>query len=163
MKEYWSIDKMFGIAIQQSHIDKIAFLCKKSFKNETGGIIIGEYKKNLSCATVADIVGQTADSKSGPTWFVRGIKGLQNIIDQYWINKRHYYLGEWHFHPFASPTPSKQDITQMQEIARMPFRNCPEPILIIAGGNPSIKMELRVFVFPKGHMVELFAASQEYE
>ncbi len=47
-------------------------------------------------------------------------------------------MGEWHFHPQASPAPSSRDSIQMRDIARMLQYHCPEPILLMVGGGPFI-------------------------
>lgn len=49
--------------------------------------------------------------------------------------KRQYYLGEWHYHPNASPRPSKLDIETMLKLSKSEELHCPEPILLIVGGN----------------------------
>jgi integrative and conjugative element protein (TIGR02256 family) len=155
MTQYWSIDRTFGIVFQQIHLQQIINTCCDARYNETGGIIIGQYTDSLSCAIITRLLGPTTDSKSGRTWLIRGTKGLRKIIDKHWKEEREYYIGEWHFHPFASPNPSSQDLSQMREIASSSTYKCPEPILIIAGGNPAKELQLRVFVFPKGELVEL--------
>ncbi len=48
-----------------------------------------------------------------------------------------YYIGEWHFHPFMSPVPSGTDLRQIRAIARDRDYQCPVPILIVVGGDPS--------------------------
>ncbi|WP_262906255.1 Mov34/MPN/PAD-1 family protein [Hymenobacter terricola] len=144
-------------------MQQINDICYEARGNETGGILIGEYTDQLSCATVTHLLGPTTDSQSGRTWLIRGTKGLRKIIGNYWKEKKQYYLGEWHFHPFALPDPSRQDLMQMREIACSSTYKCPEPILIIAGGDPSKELRLRVFVFPKGELIELFDASTNLE
>ena len=89
------------------------------------------------------------DSRSGRTWFVRGIRGLQKTIDRLWTRQHEYYLGEWHFHPGGAPDPSQTDIEQVQEIAYSEQYHCPEPVLLIIGGEPSGKWSARSFVFPR--------------
>lgn len=75
------------------------------------------------------------DSKSGTTWFARGVCGLQRWLDSLWHGpSRAYYLGEWHLHPGGAPTPSGTDLEQMTAIANNPRYACPEPILVILGG-----------------------------
>ena len=44
-----------------------------------------------------------------------------------------YYLGEWHYHPKASPLPSSTDVNQMFRFANSSDLKCPEPILVIFG------------------------------
>jgi integrative and conjugative element protein (TIGR02256 family) len=69
---------------------------------------------------------------------------LKKILKARW-EKKQYYLGEWHFHPNASPNPSGQDKRQLMEIANNASYNCPEPIMIIIGGT-STKYALEAFM-----------------
>lgn len=48
-----------------------------------------------------------------------------------------YYLGEWHYHPNTSAVPSSTDLKQMFILSKNNDLKCPEPILIIIGGNKS--------------------------
>ena len=83
------------------------------------------------------MTGAPPDSRAGPTWFHRGTAGLQRLVGRAWRDRGEYYLGEWHHHPGAAPTPSLTDVTQMRAIATDPARACPEPILVIVGGDPA--------------------------
>ncbi|WP_185805426.1 Mov34/MPN/PAD-1 family protein [Bacillus canaveralius] len=140
---------MFKLNISQSLIIEICNLCKISLPNETGGILIGTYKENFTCASVSEILKAPPDSKAGPTWFFRGTKGVKKKLDNLWVEKKHYYLGEWHFHPNGSSDLSNQDIKQMTLIANDNAYKCPEPILLIIGGN-LLSWEYSSYVFPKG-------------
>lgn len=134
-------------------------ICTDAVNKETGGILIGHYSVNLNTALITLITGPPPDSKAGKTWFHRGVKGLWDILQQSLNCSNTYYLGEWHFHPFASPTPSLQDLRQMKQIALDKKYNCPEPVLIILGGEPG-HFNIRSFVFPKGVCIEMFQHEQ---
>jgi integrative and conjugative element protein (TIGR02256 family) len=107
---------------------------RKANRFETGGIMVGAYSGDQRTAIVSEITGPTKDSKSGHTWFNRGVKGLKELLVRHWEIKQ-YYLGEWHFHPRASPAPSHQDRKQMKAIATSNQYHCPEPIMLIIGGS----------------------------
>lgn len=108
---------------------------RNSGRTETGGILIGHYSEDLRTAIVTRATGPSTDARSGATWFVRGIRGLQELLDKLWGHGQEYYLGEWHSHPDAAPHPSGRDVSQMREIANSDKYRCPEPILIILGGT----------------------------
>jgi integrative and conjugative element protein (TIGR02256 family) len=136
--EAWSIDRKYGLRIPSKVLQKILQLCSSSGSNETGGIIIGYYTRRLDCAVVTDCSGPPLDSKSGSNYFGRGIKGLQRWLMSLWnLTKRRYYLGEWHFHPFANPQPSGVDINQLEKNAKNKSYHCSEPIMFIIGGDPN--------------------------
>jgi hypothetical protein len=58
-------------------------------------------------------------------------------------------LGEWHFHPYATPSASADDERQMLTIADDPRYHCPEPILLIMGGDPSGAWTMAAYVFTR--------------
>ena len=147
--EFWSADHRYGLRLGAQQTTKILKLCAESAPNETGGILIGEYSPVHDCAIVTAVTAAPADSRSGRNWFVRGVRGLQRIIDRFWHRGRRYYLGEWHFHPLGSPIPSRTDIDQMKHIARSEQYHCPEPVLLIIGGDPLNEWSAGAFVFPR--------------
>jgi integrative and conjugative element protein (TIGR02256 family) len=156
--EFWSVDLQFGLRIEHTQIKRIVHFCKITPGKETGGILIGYYTNDLACAVVTTISGPPLDSIVTHTRFYRGIVGLQGWIDRLWRKRRHYYLGEWHFHPSNKPSPSPDDIRQMVIIASMPEFHSPEPILLIAGYDPSKLMPsecLKAYVFKGRQCVQL--------
>jgi hypothetical protein len=58
------------------------------------------------------------------------------MLERAWGLRKEYYLGDWHFHPFSPPNPSADDYDQMLRIASSPNWKCPEPVLLIIGGDP---------------------------
>lgn len=147
--EFWSEDKRFGLAISQPNLTRLLQFCNQAGNRETGGILVGLYNHSHNCAIVTAISKLPPDSKRGTNWFERGIHGLQQWLDSLWLQEQQYYLGEWHFHPQADPTASKDDIEQMQRISKSKLYQCPEPLLLIIGGNPPKHWNLRIYVFPQ--------------
>lgn len=147
---YWNNTSDFGMTLNTEFEVEMLVECKKSLPNETGGILIGAYTQGNSIAEISKITGPPPDSKYGRYTFFRGTHGLKKLLNDYWEKHQQYYLGEWHFHPFGAPVPSHQDIRQMQQIANSRRYNCPEPILLIIGGNPFENLKINVYVFPRG-------------
>lgn len=145
---YISEDNKFKLSITSDCIETAMRYCDDSPNRETGGILIGQYQDNHSLASIKFITGPPKDSKRTRFNFERGKAGLQKLLDDNW-EIGNYYLGEWHFHPGASPNPSRQDIKQMNEIARSQRYNCPEPILLIIGGRPS-DYSVAIFISNEG-------------
>lgn len=148
-------DKRYGLIIDREFITLALTHCQRAAPNETGGIIAGHYTKDLKWAIVTNLSGPTADSVRRRYSFFRGIKGLQKWLNSIWKKKEHYYLGEWHFHPFASPIPSQRDNVQMLRFANNQSLRCPEPILMIIGGYPDGEWSMKTFVYMKSEMHEL--------
>ena len=127
-------DFKLNINLPDELFKKMTYICNQSYPNETGGIIIGQYSEDFLTANISEITSPTIDTVKRRFSLKRGINGLKEKLDALWENNN-YYLGEWHYHPNASATPSKTDINQMIALSKYEKLNCPEPILIIIGGN----------------------------
>jgi integrative and conjugative element protein (TIGR02256 family) len=145
---YTSPDELFKLSIASKQIDEMLIHCIAAKERETGGILVGYYTPTRDCAIVTAISGPPNDSHASRTRFNRGTMGLHKWLTSLWNDPiRSYYLGEWHFHPFAAPTPSGDDCRQMADIAAAPAYHCPEPLLVILGGNPKGTWQLSAQVF----------------
>lgn len=147
--DFWSDDRSFGLHVGEAQLRNILWLCNRSGIYETGGILAGHYTDAHDCAVVTAISGPTADSYSGRTTFYRGTHGLQQWLDHLWRSEGHYYLGEWHYHPSAPARPSLTDMRQIRVIGGAPQYSCPEPVLLIIGGDIACIWEARAFVCPR--------------
>lgn len=141
-----SSDRRFGVLIEQNEIRTLLQFAANSGARETGGLLIGHYNSNRDTAIVTEVLGPPTDSKSGRTWFVRGVNGLYSYMRSIWPRGR-YYLGEWHFHPGAMPSASGPDLHQMAQISESDGYSCPEPILLIVGGEPRKDWQINAYQF----------------
>lgn len=141
------------IEIHNSIIKNIQKECTKSKNYETGGILIGKYSSNGKIAIISDYIKAPKDSKREMYTFYRGILGLETVIDKFWRSKK-YYLGEWHYHPNSSPEPSFIDIKQMKEISKNKDVHCPEPILLIIGGNNNMGWQYSINVVKDSQIIK---------
>ena len=124
-------------------------ICRRAFPSETGGILIGVYNESLNCAMVGNATGPGRDARAGRTWFERGVAGLQELLRTHWQQRSGYYLGEWHFHPDAAPVPSPTDERSMRQFASSAQYRCPEPVLLIIGGDPQQTWTVSAAVYPR--------------
>jgi integrative and conjugative element protein (TIGR02256 family) len=123
--------------------------CSQAGLLETGGILIGYYSHANKRVTISAFSGPPQDSTSGTTWFLRGIHGLERLLDKLWRKgDRRYYVGEWHFHPCKRADPSQADIEQMKRIARSPIYQCRVPVLIILCLRDGSTESIGIWVFP---------------
>ena len=148
-RRFRSIDKRFGVLIPEAELAKAVIQCVKAGLNETGGILVGRYTSAHDFAVVTSASDAPQDSRAGGTWFSRGVAGLQRWLNGLWKSKA-FYLGEWHFHPFALASPSGDDLSEMRSIATTESYHCPEPVLMIVGGDPKREWHLKVFVYLAG-------------
>jgi integrative and conjugative element protein (TIGR02256 family) len=144
-----SADGRFGLEISEPLLDEMLGYCARAYPVETGGILIGHYSADSRFAHVTDLIPAPNDSISKRFSFQRGVRGIQRLLNQMWPMRR-YCLGEWHFHPDGSASPSGTDADQMRSIAHAGGYHCPEPVLVIVGGNPPGRVTLQSYVFPRG-------------
>lgn len=162
--ELWASDRRFGLKIPDAVVQHMLKQCQRAYPFETGGIFVGYYSDTCDCAVVTAASKAPRDSRSGRTWFERGVQGMQRWLDRLWQKHRHYYLGEWHFHPGAAPQPSPTDRDQMQRIAASHQYHCPEPVLLIIGGNPPHHWTSAAYVFVRhARPISLLALSTHEE
>jgi integrative and conjugative element protein (TIGR02256 family) len=142
-------DGRFKVTIQPSAMAQILAACHRTAPLETGGILIGHYTKALDHAIVTAASDAPSDSRSSHHSFQRGVHGLQRRLIRAWHHDQEFYLGEWHSHPANSPAASAMDITQMQAIAESERYHCPEPVLLIIGGELPSDRRMRAYVFSR--------------
>lgn len=145
----WTADCRFGVRIPAGCLNRILELCQRADQVETGGIIVGRYVGRSHCAEVTAVSDAPRDSKHSVSQFLRGIRGLQRWLNRLWSKNGTYYLGEWHYHPYVAPAPSSIDINEVRSISGSADYNCPEPLLVIVGGDPKANWTMRVFLWSK--------------
>lgn len=153
---YVSDNREYAVEIDSNVLNDIFLECKKSSDYETGGILIGNYSDDMRNAVIRSISKAPIDSRSGKASFKRGIKGLIDILNKKWDESGEYYLGEWHFHPNNSSQPSGTDVRQMKELSRNKRLKCPEPVLLIIGGNNMLGWDTSLHVFQNNTVIELY-------
>ncbi len=147
----------FALALGRSQVRALLRLTRNAGSQETGGVLVGRYTDACDRAEVRTVSRPPRDSKAGWCHFERGSAGLEAWLLKLWrASARTYYLGEWHFHPYASAEASAHDRAQMRAIAQDTRYACPEPVLLILGGDPRTAWQVRAYVFPRdGEVVSL--------
>jgi integrative and conjugative element protein (TIGR02256 family) len=148
-----SADGRFALVVDEPVVVQLRRHCLASGGRETGGVMAGRYDSSHRVALVARVSGPPRGSQRGRFTFERAVGDLQEWLDGLWRQGNAYYLGEWHFHPGANPTPSGTDRSQMWRIADDPAYACPEPILLIVGGTPDTEVTCSTHVFVRGGTV----------
>ena len=139
----------FSLIVPTGVVARIMTACRAAKPLETGGIVVGVYSSDHHIARVTDVSGPPQDSTYGPTWLLRGVRGLRHWLGELWHRQGQYYLGEWHFHPGGTAEPSSTDIEQMKRISSDLKYRCPEPLLIIIGERLENIWEFQAWVFPR--------------
>ncbi len=146
----WSKDRKYGLSLKESILLEGLKECADSDSQETGGILVGYYTTAHDCAVITALSGPPEDSIRKPSLFERGTRGIQSWIFNLWREQRYFYLGEWHFHPGGASVPSHDDTEQMRKLSKDRKLKCPEPILLIIGGDPKGAWTANAYVFPVG-------------
>jgi integrative and conjugative element protein (TIGR02256 family) len=104
---------------------------------ETGGILIGWVDSN-GTATVIKATEPGTNAKRSPRLFVRDTQFAQREIEEAarQFGPKGAYVGEWHSHLEADPSPSPLDLESMVGIARAQNYLTRCPIMVIAGVDP---------------------------
>lgn len=152
MVRYGSFTPKISALFELPLLTKVTKVAGEAGRAETGGILIGEYLGDGSAVRIHEVTAMPVDSSFRRSWFKRGRKGLEAILQDRWERGLHY-VGEWHSHPGGSPDPSGSDIAAMQKIAGDPLYRCQSPVLLIVGGSPpgSFSISLTVFVAGSPH------------
>jgi hypothetical protein len=157
-------DHKISLVFEGDTEETILRMAKEGYPNKTGGILVGRYTADNSCACVTEILPPSPDSKIGPAEFHRGVEGVQEALHERWdAPERTYYLGEWHSHPnIYGPQaelniePGALDIQTMVELADDPKTACPQPMLVIVGiwatedRRSMVHTKLGVYGFDRG-------------
>lgn len=159
-----SADGRFGVLLKAHVIKEVVRHCRASREAETGGILVGHYSEDQAIAVVEQVTGPPPDSQRCFAAFLRGIKGLQEMLNLLWIKpEKRYYLGEWHYHPLPVLAPSDVDVEQMAKIAASEKYACPEPILLIIAGLKSTECRFSISVHPHNATMIALAVTARME
>ena len=143
----------YSVRIKMPAYRAMKKLAEKHSPVEVGTSLVGAYTYNGTLAIVHGLAPLTPDSRGWRTSFVRGITGLHTFFTRVYrrfCGKRHY-VGEWHSHPHAAPSPSPTDDRNQTDIANDQSAECPECILVIIGGDLTHVPDLSVFVYSRTH------------
>jgi integrative and conjugative element protein (TIGR02256 family) len=152
-------DRRLGVVLDEDVRQRLVEHCIRAGHKETGGILIGRYSETRDQAIITDLTGPPPGSIRRRFSFVRGFAGLQVRLDRAW-RQHASYLGEWHFHPFMAADPSQRDRTQITDFARDPAYACPEPILLVIGGDPAGTPEIQVAVVQQPELLFLLPSDR---
>jgi integrative and conjugative element protein (TIGR02256 family) len=147
-------DRSVAADLDDRAVDAMRQLCVKSRHLETGGILVGRYSDYGDRVVITKVTGPPRDSRRFAFAFIRGIAGLTKRLSAYW-SEGLYYVGEWHFHPFASPKPSPTDINQIKAFAATADLRCPRPVLIVLGGDPEGAWSIKTVIVADGGVLNL--------
>lgn len=143
----WSRKTINGwkVFFNQNVLDTISAFREARLPNETGGILIGAVDNFYKKIFIAHTVLAPEDSVERPTLFIRGIKGIGEILQQLEesTNANLRYLGEWHSHPENCRLDmSKNDKLQFAELLNEAKLNGQPALMAIFGDDKKFSLYL---------------------
>lgn len=148
-RRFRSHDGVWQVSVWAEPLLRIQAMGAAARRHETGGILIGRYEDGGRLGVIEEATDRPNGSLFGAFWFGRGSQGLAELLQDRWLEGRHY-LGEWHFHPGGSPEPSGRDHRTMAGIATTPGYQCDAPLLLILGQDLNGAPRLSLQVYPRG-------------
>lgn len=123
-------DTNLKLVIDSDVINEIKNIGIKKHPNEFGGFLVGKYSNDLNTLTITNFL-LPKKYLSQPMSFKRSIDGISGILEDLFITKEEYYVGEWHTHPNGSSSYSSTDFNAMKSIAEFETVNIKNPVLLI--------------------------------
>ncbi len=104
-------------------------------KSEAGGVMMGRYILNSPDVVIDKITFPMSGDKATRTTFFRKKLAHQTIIDREWEASGNTctYLGEWHTHPEAYPSPSYIDMFGWKKKLKKDIFDSDSLFFLIAG------------------------------
>jgi len=121
--------------------------------NEIGGFLIGYYSSDLKTLLIDDFI-IPKKYKSSSHLFERSVVGIANIFKKIFIEKKHYYIGEWHTHPNGLSMYSDTDLNAMKEIAQNGKVIIENPILLILSINKKGNNDFSFYLYVNEKLIK---------
>ncbi len=98
----------------------IEYLQVNDEMKEAGGVLLGRYIIDSNDIVVDDITTPMQNDVRKRFFFLKQKKYHQKIVTESWIKSKGTcnYLGEWHTHPEAIPTPSIVDTKEWERLLK---------------------------------------------
>ncbi|MCU1486194.1 MAG: hypothetical protein JWN67_2940 [Actinomycetia bacterium] len=106
-------------------------------KFETGGVLLGWRRPDLDVTVVAAATGPGANAVRGRNRLELDTLDLQTQVEAAFDTSGadHTYLGDWHLHHEARPTPSGRDLASLNELTSETGLAMEDGLLVIVGSD----------------------------
>jgi integrative and conjugative element protein (TIGR02256 family) len=104
---------------------------------ETGGTLVGHYSEDRREAFVTRALEANTGARKQRARFYRPPDDVDGQLARIYEESAGltHYLGEWHTHPRATPTPSPTDLSTLRSLAKSRSVATDTPFMIILGGD----------------------------
>jgi len=110
-------------------LEQIKQLTLLHYPKEFGGVLVGNYSEDGSCAIVSRTIVPTK-FKNSPTLFAPDPACINRQLQE--LPEQLQYLGDWHSHPDGPSQPSSTDKATIARLAAHPQVRASTPLLLIA-------------------------------
>lgn len=112
-------------------------MAASSKPRETGGTLVGHYSEDFREAFVTEALEANIGARKQRVRFYRPPDDVDGQLARIYEESGGltHYLGEWHTHPDAAPTPSPTDLSTLRGLARSRSVATDTPFMVILGGN----------------------------
>lgn len=102
---------------------------------ETGGLLFGKRDDAARIIWIDEASGPPPDSIAEIDLFICGVEGTKEMNERFRTSSRHavQYVGMWHTHPFALPTPSPTDLRGLQQVFAAGITAPAKHLMLIVG------------------------------
>jgi integrative and conjugative element protein (TIGR02256 family) len=122
------------LEFSQAVIDTFLKYRQSPGMDEAGGILLGNvYTTSHTIVEAATTPGSL--DRAGPYYFERSRAAAQAVVNSSWRESGGVliYLGEWHTHLAASPTPSRRDRAMIRNMLRQTEMAIDCLVLVVVG------------------------------
>lgn len=141
------------VVLTPEHREAICSETRSNPTAETGGILLGFVDADRR-AIITRVVGPGPRAVKNRARFHRDVEYVQAEIEraEQELGEKGMYVGEWHSHLEIAPEPSPTDVSSLSGIANAPNYLTSNPVMLIAGLDPSAKCvtTVRSWVFASG-------------
>ncbi|OGX82707.1 hypothetical protein BEN47_18280 [Hymenobacter lapidarius] len=128
-QHYTQTQLSLQLVITGECLEQIKQLTQQHYPKEFGGVLVGNYSEDGSCAIVSRII-VPAKFKNSPTSFTPDPACINRQLQA--LPEQLQYLGDWHSHPDGPSQPSSTDRATIAKLATHPNVRTDSPILLIA-------------------------------
>ena len=121
---------------------------RETNSSEAGGQLFARFKGEQ--IRVERATGPRTDDRRSRYGYIPDRRGEQEEIDGMHSRGRHF-IGDWHTHPEAIPTPSSSDIRSIRRVVTQSKHHLNGFVLLIAGTD----------TFPRGFFIRLYDSHSE--
>ncbi len=122
------------LIVEDDLLNRLGRLGVKHYPNEFGGFLIGYYTDDFRTLFVTDFL-LPKKYQGSSMGFERSVDGIESAFNKIFVQKKQYFVGEWHTHPNGSTRYSQTDLNAMIKTVECETVRIKNPILLILSVN----------------------------